>query len=87
MNVPNVGGGMQSCSVFQNKGNSFLHSQVGGGASGLEERAFTPIKLEVLSWYLDFYPDREAAQLLLSGFQFGFRLGYQGPKQRRCVEI
>lgn len=41
----------------------------------------TPIKVPALSKYLAKYPNRENALELLEGFQFGFKLCYEGPRR------
>lgn len=43
--------------------------------------ACTPIKVPALSKYLAKYPIRENALELLEGFQFGFKLCYEGPRR------
>jgi hypothetical protein len=40
----------------------------------------TPVKVERLSEFLNFYPNRKNAQILLHGFLNGFRVNYDGPK-------
>ena len=42
---------------------------------------FVPIKLRVLGCWLQRYPDRRAASILLNGFTVGFRIGYVGPRE------
>ena len=46
----------------------------------------TPIKLRVLGCWLQRYPDRRAASILLNGFTVGFRIGYVGPRVCRDSE-
>ena len=62
----------------------------GGGVTNIEgERetisnvwklGYTPIKVQSLKPLLENYPNNEVAIELLQGFQFGFRLGYKGPR-------
>ncbi len=46
----------------------------------------SPINTGQLEESLKNYPNREAAQILLDGFKFGFRLAYQGERARRDSE-
>ena len=40
----------------------------------------TPINLAKMLPFLNSYPDRQDASVLINGFTFGFRLGYDGPR-------
>ena len=40
----------------------------------------TPVKVERLSEFLNFYPNRKNAQILLHGFLNGFKVNYDGPR-------
>lgn len=40
----------------------------------------TPIRVNVLRDYLQFYPNREDAILLIDGFTNGFKVNYSGPR-------
>ena len=40
----------------------------------------TPVKLTSMLPFLNTYPARQDAHILIDGFTFGFRLGYSGPR-------
>ena len=48
--------------------------------SNVWKLGYTPIKVQSLKPLLENYPNNEVAIELLQGFQFGFRLGYKGPR-------
>lgn len=51
------------------------------GASRLMDLGKTPIKTARIEHYLQFYPNRRDAQILLEGFKNGFKVNYRGPRQ------
>jgi len=51
------------------------------GASRLMDLGKTPIKTARLEHYLQFYPSRMDAHILLEGFTNGFKINYRGPRQ------
>lgn len=54
-----------------------------GSFCSLDSLAKSPINLQVLEEQISNYPDKDAARLLIEGFQFGFRLGYTGSRESR----
>ena len=48
----------------------------------LESNISTPIKHSILTSYLEGY-DNTLSNFLVEGFQFGFKIPYQGPRQFR----
>lgn len=51
------------------------------GVTQLRALGSTPIKVDRLNYYLQFYPNKEDAIILSEGFQQGFRVNYHGPRQ------
>ena len=45
-----------------------------------------PIDLNILHKWLEGYPNRDDAQLIMDGFQSGFRLPYEGPREFRWAK-
>ena len=43
----------------------------------------SPVQVNALRPWLDQYPDRNSANILLNGFQYGFKLGYTGARAPR----
>ncbi|KAJ1157610.1 hypothetical protein NDU88_010315 [Pleurodeles waltl] len=88
MIAPSAGAVIQSSNVPPSPSpQSSGERQEGGDHMALlHQRGPTPVRLEVLLPWLRIYPEADKARLLEWGFLEGFRIGYQGPRERRWAD-
>ena len=47
----------------------------------VSNKAYSPVKVEILRHYLNNYSEMNEAKLLFEGFKKGFKIQYEGPRE------